>query len=91
MAATDTGDFKDKQFEKAEVADKVVEQYDEECARIFYKHVMVSISRFPLMTEFVDQYNCDGRHSHLTHPYSSCLNYSTFRAEVALTFTMVAL
>lgn len=36
-----TGDFKDKQFEKEEVADKVVEQYDEERARVFYKHVMV--------------------------------------------------
>eukprot|EP00536_Pseudo-nitzschia_multiseries_P016107 jgi/Psemu1/312797/fgenesh1_kg.1019_\ len=34
------GDFKDKQFEKNEVADKVVEQYDEKHARVFYKYVM---------------------------------------------------
>jgi hypothetical protein len=48
MATTNdnTGDFKDKQFQKEEVADKVVEQYDEERARIFYKHVMVSVPRF---------------------------------------------
>jgi hypothetical protein len=46
MATNDnTGDFKDKQFQKEEVADKVVEQYDEERARIFYKHVMVSVLR----------------------------------------------
>jgi hypothetical protein len=46
MATNDnTGDFKDKQFQKEEVADKVVEQYDEERARIFYKHVMVSVRR----------------------------------------------
>lgn len=47
MATTNdnTGDFKDKQFQKEEVADKVVEQYDEERARIFYKHVMVSVRR----------------------------------------------
>jgi len=37
---TDTGDFKDKQFAKSEVADKVVEQYDEKHARVFYKYVM---------------------------------------------------
>lgn len=34
------GDFKDKQFEENEVSDKVVEQYDEKQARIFYKYVM---------------------------------------------------
>jgi sarcosine/dimethylglycine N-methyltransferase len=34
------GDFKDKQFSESEVASKVVEQYDEEHARIFYKYVM---------------------------------------------------
>jgi hypothetical protein len=45
-----TGDFKDKQFQKEEVADKVVEQYDEERARIFYKHVMVSFPRCPVKT-----------------------------------------
>jgi hypothetical protein len=51
MATNDnTGDFKDKQFQKEEVADKVVEQYDEERARIFYKHVMVSFLRFPVKT-----------------------------------------
>jgi hypothetical protein len=51
MAPNDnTGDFKDKQFEKTEVADKVVEQYDEERARIFYKHVMVRYPRFPVKT-----------------------------------------
>lgn len=38
MAAT--GDFKDKQFGKEEVADKVVEQYDLKHARVFYKYVM---------------------------------------------------
>mmetsp|Transcript_19970 Transcript_19970/g.33153 ORF Transcript_19970/g.33153 Transcript_19970/m.33153 type:complete len:302 (-) Transcript_19970:159-1064(-) len=37
---TDTGDFEDKQFAETEVADKVVEQYDELQARIFYKYVM---------------------------------------------------
>jgi len=36
----DAGDFKDKQFEEKEVASKVVEQYDAEHARIFYKYVM---------------------------------------------------
>ena len=36
----DTGDFKDKQFTQGEVADKVVEQYDEFCARVFYKVCM---------------------------------------------------
>lgn len=40
-AATTTGDFKGKQFDKSEVADKVVEQYDEAHARVFYKYVMV--------------------------------------------------
>ena len=35
-----TGAFDDKQFSEHEVADKVVEQYNEEQARIFYKHVM---------------------------------------------------
>jgi sarcosine/dimethylglycine N-methyltransferase len=42
MAVTtpDTGDFKGKQFAEAEVADKVVEQYDEKHARVFYKYVM---------------------------------------------------
>ncbi|VEU42982.1 unnamed protein product [Pseudo-nitzschia multistriata] len=34
------GDFKDQQFEQNEVADKVVEQYDEKHARVFYKYVM---------------------------------------------------
>ena len=38
---TTTGDFKGQQFKEEEVADKVVEQYDEKHARIFYKHVMV--------------------------------------------------
>lgn len=38
MAAV--GDFKDKQFAENEVADKVVEQYDEKHARVFYKYVM---------------------------------------------------
>lgn len=38
--ATDTGDFKGKQFAESEVADKVVEQYDVEQARVFYKYVM---------------------------------------------------
>ena len=43
MCTTDntTGDFKGKQFDKKEVGDKVVEQYDEAHARIFYKYVMV--------------------------------------------------
>lgn len=36
----DTGNFKGQQFGEKEVADKVVEQYDEEHARIFYKYVM---------------------------------------------------
>lgn len=36
----DKGDFKDKQFSEQEVADKVVEQYDEKHARVFYKYVM---------------------------------------------------
>ena len=40
-----TGDFKDKQFAKNEVADKVVEQYDEKQARVFYKYVMVRFVR----------------------------------------------
>jgi len=35
-----TGDFKDQQFGEKEVADKVVEQYDEKQARVFYKYVM---------------------------------------------------
>lgn len=34
------GDFKDKQFSESEVASKVVEQYDEKHARVFYKYVM---------------------------------------------------
>mmetsp|Transcript_41813 Transcript_41813/g.50144 ORF Transcript_41813/g.50144 Transcript_41813/m.50144 type:complete len:309 (-) Transcript_41813:255-1181(-) len=34
------GDFKDTQFSQVEVADKVVEQYDDEQARVFYKYVM---------------------------------------------------
>lgn len=38
--ASNQGDFKDKQFEEKEVADKVVEQYDTEQARVFYKYVM---------------------------------------------------
>jgi hypothetical protein len=33
-------DFVDKQFAKEEVADKVLEQYDQEHTRIFYKYVM---------------------------------------------------
>ena len=33
-------DFVNKQFDKAEVADKVLEQYDQEHTRIFYKYVM---------------------------------------------------
>jgi hypothetical protein len=37
---TVTGDFDNKQFAETEVADKVVEQYDELQARIFYKYVM---------------------------------------------------
>lgn len=40
-----TGDFEDKQFAETEVADKVVEQYDELQARIFYKYVMGKKSR----------------------------------------------
>jgi hypothetical protein len=52
-----TGDFKDKQFEKEEVADKVVEQYDEERARIFYKHVMVSVPRFSVKTRSNDYWS----------------------------------
>jgi len=35
-----TGDFKNQQFGVTEVAAKVVEQYDEAHARIFYKYVM---------------------------------------------------
>lgn len=35
-----TGDFENKQFAEEEVADKVVEQYDELQARVFYKYVM---------------------------------------------------
>jgi hypothetical protein len=56
MATTNdnTGDFKDKQFQKEEVADKVVEQYDEERARIFYKHVMVSVPSFHVKTRSND-------------------------------------
>ena len=38
-----TGDFTDAQFAETEVADKVVEQYDEAQARVFYKYVMVRI------------------------------------------------
>jgi len=34
------GDFKDQQFQQNEVADKVVEQYDDKHARVFYKYVM---------------------------------------------------
>lgn len=37
---TVTGNFDDKQFSETEVADKVVEQYNEKQARIFYKCVM---------------------------------------------------
>lgn len=37
---TDTGDFAGKQFEEAEVASKVIEQYSEEHARTFYTYVM---------------------------------------------------
>merc|ERR1712137_338156 len=33
-------DFVNKQFDKAEVAEKVLEQYDQEHTRIFYKYVM---------------------------------------------------
>lgn len=40
MVTEATGDFKDKQFAKDEVASKVVEQYDEAQARVFYKYVM---------------------------------------------------
>ena len=36
----DKGDFKDKQFAESEVASKVIEQYDEAHARVFYKYVM---------------------------------------------------
>ena len=45
MASSDgvTGDFKGKQFDKEEVADKVVEQYDLKQARVFYKYVMVRV------------------------------------------------
>ena len=39
MAAV-TGDFENKQFAETEVTKKVVEQYDELQARIFYKYVM---------------------------------------------------
>jgi len=35
-----TGDFQNQQFGEREVADKVVEQYDEAHARVFYKYVM---------------------------------------------------
>jgi len=34
------GDFEGKQFCETEVADKVIEQYDEKHARVFYKYVM---------------------------------------------------
>ena len=37
MTEKDTGDFKGKQFGEVEVADKVLEQYSEAHARIFYK------------------------------------------------------
>lgn len=37
---TDSGDFEGKQFAEDEVASKVMEQYDAEQARIFYKYVM---------------------------------------------------
>eukprot|EP00529_Nitzschia_sp_RCC80_P030677 CAMPEP_0113456130 /NCGR_PEP_ID=MMETSP0014_2-20120614/8728_1 /TAXON_ID=2857 /ORGANISM="Nitzschia sp." /LENGTH=302 /DNA_ID=CAMNT_0000347573 /DNA_START=118 /DNA_END=1026 /DNA_ORIENTATION=- /assembly_acc=CAM_ASM_000159 len=40
MSDAAKGDFKDKQFAETEVADKVVEQYDLEQARVFYKYVM---------------------------------------------------
>jgi hypothetical protein len=40
MTAPVTGDFEDKQFSAKEVGDKVVEQYDELQARVFYKYVM---------------------------------------------------
>lgn len=39
-ASKNTGDFKGKQFSEEAVAAKVVEQYDEEHARTFYKYVM---------------------------------------------------
>jgi hypothetical protein len=91
MATTNdnTGDFKDKQFEKTEVADKVVEQYDEERARIFYKHVMVSVPRFPVKTRSNDCWllaigTLSALHSHPNFFVLYC------RAEVALTFTMDA-
>ena len=61
MASNDdgvTGDFKGKQFDKEEVADKVVEQYDLKQARVFYKYVMVrgqcgGDGRFPVRREVV--------------------------------------
>ncbi|KAG7341798.1 type 11 methyltransferase [Nitzschia inconspicua] len=40
LEKADKGDFKDKQFSENEVADKVLEQYDEKHARVFYKYVM---------------------------------------------------
>ena len=43
---TTTGDFTNQQFDKTQVADKVVEQYDEKHARIFYKHVMVRMHSY---------------------------------------------
>jgi cob(I)alamin adenosyltransferase len=92
MATTtgNTGDFKNKQFEKDEVAVKVVEQYDEARARIFYKHVMVSqtviLERIRLTVTYL--LNSFGIRPHLRYLTHHALLY---RAEAALTFTMVAL
>jgi sarcosine/dimethylglycine N-methyltransferase len=40
VTTTTCGDFTGKQFDSDEVADKVVEQYDHQQARIFYQYVM---------------------------------------------------
>ena len=82
-----TGAFDGKQFEKTEVADKVVEQYDEKQARVFYKYVMVR----PVVLLYSLLYFVVWLVAY-THYYLSFIhilsNIIICRAAAALTFTM---
>lgn len=88
-----TGNFDGQQFAEKEVSDKVVEQYDELQARVFYKYVM---GEFECLTVvFVDVYVM-GWSCWLMYSYSPTHvlfpnTLQIIQAAVASTFTMVAL
>jgi hypothetical protein len=87
--ASNKGDFKDKQFQANEVADKVVEQYDEKQARVFYKYVMVSSFAFVFFSAVI---LIECREVNFLHlPSTPMYDFTASKREVEdMTFTTAA-